>query len=349
LKSARRRRALAGAPAVIAVAQIVAATSGETGCGAGQLPAETQTAQAEARWEDIFDSTPELLLVLRPRALKEDAAYGSLFRRLLETTRAQSHVVAATSALDAIQDAEEVILAIRLEAPGRASDMVFVARGTRADLDPGKLVDDDGRAVWQPGPPGRVRELVRERGERGDPDAASLFELPGRTWVVAVGEARARGRAAFARPLGRPPVDLDRDALAILRLDGPSLIARVAPLRERGALAAAGKHLESVTLVLPPGSAPSKDAKDGDARARPADLRATLAYRDEDAAAFAEIAVREQAPKLAHENQDSLGWLGDAKVERPQPGKQVVVTASFSPAVVDALLGGGPMPHRPRR
>src|ERR1019366_6462314 len=107
--------------------------------------------------------------------------------------------------------AEEVIIGLRLGRFDTDTDVVVVVRGVRADVDPAALVDADGRPLWAPGPTGRVRELVRAGTGSGAESSeaprneipASLFELPGRTWVIASGEARARARSAFAHAPAR--------------------------------------------------------------------------------------------------------------------------------------------------
>jgi hypothetical protein len=80
--------------------------------------------------------------------------------------------------------------------------------------------------------------------------------------------------------------------------------------------------LQSVTVVLPPG----KDVS----------IHATLAYADEDAAAFAEVAIRETIATFARSKPDGLAWLGAASVDRP--GTRVVVTAPLPRGLIDALL-----------
>jgi hypothetical protein len=122
--------------------------------------------------------------------------------------------------------------------------------------------------------------------------------------------------------VNRPTIDLDRDALAIVRLDGPSLVAHAHPLQGTGGLSAVGRRLQSVTVVLPPG----KDVS----------IHATLAYADEDAAAFAEVAIRETIATFARSKPDGLAWLGAASVDRP--GTRVVVTAPLPRGLIDALL-----------
>ena len=291
-------------------------------CGAGRAPRLSEVRPPEAHWQDIFDTMPELFVVVRPRALRRDEVYGALLTRAIELARQQSRVAAATRAFEAMEDADELVVGIWPGSPGRVEEQVLVARGVRADLDPGKLVDAHGQALWAPGRAGPVRELVRERDDDATPINASLFELPERTWIIASAGARTRIRELLAHPVNRPTIDLDRDALAIVRLDGPSLVARAHPLQGTGGLSAVGRRLQSVTVVLPPG----KDVS----------IHATLAYADEDAAAFAEVAIRETVATFARSKPEGFAWLGAASVERP--GAHVVVTAPLPRGLIDALL-----------
>jgi hypothetical protein len=309
-----------GAAAIVAAAASLWAL-GLEGCGATPAATPREALRHEPHWQDVFDTMPELLIALRPQGLRQDKVYGPLLNRAVEAAREQSRVVAAARTLDALVDADEVIAGVRPDSPDHAGDIVLVARGVRADLDPGKLVDADGRPLWEPGPGGRVRELVLGRDPHDPEPGASLFELPGRTWVVALGNARPRARDAFAHPLGRPEPDLDREALAIARLDGPALVRRWRLLQESGRLAAAGRRLQSVTLALPPGENRT--------------VRATLSYADEDAAAFAGVAIPEAFRELARAKPDVYGWLGGATVERPD--KRVIITAPVPLQLIGAL------------
>jgi hypothetical protein len=299
-------------------------------CGASSPPPPKASAAPEAHWQDVFDAAPELLVTLRPAALRQDKVYGPLLRRIIDLARERSRVVAATRLIDAIEDADEVMVGVRPgAAPGDdARELVIVLRGVRADLDPAKLVDEGGQPVWAAGPHGAVRELVRERDERGRPVSASLFELPGRTWVIASGDARARARDAFAHPMSRPPMKLDPDALAIVRLDGPSLVARVRTLQTLGGLAAVGRRLKALTLELPPRAAP---------------MRATFSYADEDAAAVAEVTLREVVGAIARKKPDRFAWLATATVDRPRPA-EVIVTAPLPAELIYGLLHAGELP-----
>lgn len=296
-------RAFRGAGVRAVVAAIAFALS-IAGCGASER-AHTSTPVAfdsEPRWEDVIDTTPELLAVIHPTALRKDRVYGPLLRRAIDLVREQSRVVAETRALDAMEDAEEVIVGVRPDdaAGDAAGEVIVVVRGVRADVDPVTLVDADGRALWAAGPSGRVRELVRSDGPSpaapSSPVPASLFELPGRTWLIASGGARARARSAFAHPLGRPALHFEgvdpsgEEPLAILRIDGPSLVARVRELQPMGGLATLGHRLQAVTLELGAGPAPIDGAPAADLRRT---IRGVLSYGDDDAAALAEATTRD--------------------------------------------------------
>lgn len=284
----------------------------------------------EPRWQDIFLEVPEFFVVVRPKALREDRIYGRLLRRAIEWGRDQSKVVAATRMAESVEDAEEVVLGLS-EARGRAAEAILVENGVRSDVDPGKLVDDDGRLVWSQGPSGPIRELVHE-GPRGGPEPdASLFELPGRTWVIASGPARERARDVFVHPLNRPlPAysAADSRALAFVRLDGAALVSRVQQLRGSGPLSTVGHKLVSAVFSLPPGAEHS--------------LRAFLDYVDEDAALAAEAVLRDTVSAFRRTRSSGLAWLGTATVERA--GTSVIATAPLPPQLIDRLLGTVPDP-----
>jgi hypothetical protein len=301
------------------------------GCGASTPPRAAAKVTTEPHWQDVFDSLPELFVVARPQLLRQDKVYGPLLRRTLVVAHDRSKIVASTHLLEAMEDAEQIVVGVRPDPPdrpGERGELVVVVRGVRADIDPGKLADDDGKLPWQPGPSAKTRELTCEQDDHGHPVGASLLELPGRTWVIATGAARNRARDAFAHPFGRPEMDLDATALAIVRIDGPSLVSHVHALRDLGSLGAVGRRLSYVMFALPPG---------GDGT-----VRATLSYADEDAAAFAEVTVREAVGAMARSQRPGFAWLASAKVDRPD--KRVVLTAPHPPQLVDGLLKAGSLP-----
>ncbi|HEY6459274.1 MAG TPA: hypothetical protein VIY73_03955 [Polyangiaceae bacterium] len=312
-------------PRVLAIAALLVSSTLPLACASRPPPAPVERAPAEPHWQDVFDVMPELLVVVRAKHAREDRVYGPLLRRVLEIAREQSKAVGATRAMDAMSDAEELVFGQRPDTPEGPGELVLVARGVRADTDPGTLVDDDGQPLWSPGPPGRVRELVRARDSHGHPVGASLFELPGRTWVIAQGAARQRAREAFAHPFDRPPLDLAPGALAAVRIDGPSLVARVRKLQDLGELASLGHHLTSVLFTLPPGAEHT--------------VTATLAYSDDAAAASSAVAITEVVGAIARKKPPGLAWLATAKVA--QSPKTVVVTAPLPAQLVVGLLHAG--------
>jgi hypothetical protein len=314
--------------AAFAVAACLAAGLPTQGCAAATPAPPPRARVSEPRWQDAFDETPELLVVVRPRNLRQDKIYGPLLRRATQLARERSGIVSATP-LEVLEDADEVVIGVHPR--DRADDdvppdLLLVVVGARADVDPGALTDATGHALWAAGPAGPVRELVRERDDHGTPLAASLFELPGRTWLIASGEIRAHVRESLAHPLEKPAMDLDPAALAIVRIDGPALVGRVRALQTLGSHAAIGRRLRALTLRLPPGVS--------------GEVEISLAYADEDAAAFAELTTRDAVAAIARKKPDGLAWLGSATVTRA--GKHVDLKTPLPRSLAEALLHGGP-------
>jgi hypothetical protein len=311
----------------VALAACLAGSQVVAGCASKSAAPPPHARYTEPRWQDAFEDPPEFLVVVRPKELKHDKVYGPLLRWGIERLREHSGVVSATP-LEAIEDAEEVVIGMHPRThgdEGAPPDLVMVVVGVRADLDPGVLVDAGGRPLWAPGPNGPVRELVRERDERGLPLAASLFELPGRTWIIVSGEARAHAREAFAHPFDRPGMDLDPEALAVVRIDGPALVGRFRALQTLGAHAAIGRRLRALTLRLPPGAS--------------GEVEVALAYADEDAAAFAEVTAREAIDAIARQKPEKLSWLAAATVDRG--ANRVTLKVPLPRSLIDVLLRAG--------
>lgn len=280
------------AAAVIAACELLGA-----GCGdSTPRAANPQNAQRDPAWQDALDVTPDLVVVLHPHALQRDAVYGPVIRQISQAAAARSAAVAAMRALEAFEASEEVIVAMTND--GAA---LVVLRGVRADLDPARLVDSSGATLWTPAQgASRVPELTRDQA--GVP--ASLFVLPQRTWVVAVGNARARAREAFAHPVGRPAWSYDRDALASIRILGPALVEHVPKLRYSGQLSVVGHKLTTATFSLSSG-------KEGT-------MTVALAYGDEDAAAEAEVTIRHVIDVLRRSEDSRFRWLQPAVVARDE-------------------------------
>ncbi len=205
-----------------------------------------------------------------------------------------------------------------------------------------------------------------ETSARSELGEASLFELPGRTWLVATGQARVRARDAFARPRMHASIRFDPDALASVRIAGPPLVARVRALQGTGGLAAVGRTLRALTLVLPSEGGPNAPAP----RPRERRIQATFSYDEPEAAKVAEAALSHVVDAVAHmPNLSSPGikalsdhtdeqvsgatagleWFTRASVRRAgadesladqlgHPEKRVVLTATLPHALVDDLL-----------
>jgi hypothetical protein len=319
-----------------------AAVAANGGCAESPAaPVAAQSAPSEPRWQDVFDGTPELLLVVFPRELRQDKVYGSLLRRALEMARESSNAVAETHTLDAMEAAEEVIIGVRPRSPAFAGETIVVVRGAPSDVDPARLVDTDGHPLWMPGPlglTGGVREFVRVAAlspATATPDGgaaddgsldASLFELPGATWVIASGAARARAGGVLARPASHPGPPIAQGALAAARLDGASLVQHLSPLRPGGLLSALGRRLRSATVALPPGAERA--------------VRVTLAYADEGAATGAETQARVVVATVAQSKPDPTTWLaGLSSATISRAGTEVTVQAPLPERLIDVLLG----------
>ena len=142
----------------------------------------------------------------------------------------------------------------RQNAPG---EVVIVVRGVRANVDPAGLVDAEGHALWGPGPPGAVRELVRvaTSGSPEPPIPASLFELAGAHLGHRVGRrARTRPRGLCA-PAG-PPADALRGGRAGRRATRWPVRRRPRPRAAalRNLRCGGARSSTALTFELPPGT-----------------------------------------------------------------------------------------------
>lgn len=300
-------RRLAGA---LALAASLAALPS---CGPGKPP-PAPARQDEARWSDALESMPELYVVVRPKALKRDATFGAFFDALMRVARSR-HDVGGETVVSALADADEVIIAASRSEPG---DLLVVLRGVPGSLDPAR-VEEGGHPVFRAVSRADARVPELEAVDRRAADPASLFVLPGRTWVLALGPAKQRARDAFGKPTRRPVPNIEPDALAALRFDGPSLVhRRTTRARGQSALESLGRKLISMTLALLPG-------KSG--------LRATLRYEDDDASAWAEHALGRVVEAAAE--RERLAFLKDAKISRA--GNNVVVDLALPPRLLEEL------------
>jgi hypothetical protein len=299
---------------------------------------------SEPRWESLLDPPPDMLLLVRPHALLQDALYGPLLGHVVQLSRQHSRIVTAASALATLENADEVLVGAH---DLRTADFFVVVRGVPADVDPVTLVDEQRRPLWTTTSSGPLHELTRAPSP---PDAddrlsdtrssteASLFELPGRTWVIASGAECARARRTLSHPNARngaqseqhpPAIRLDdgpdAEAIASLRLTGPALVDHVSALHPPGLLATVGRELDTVTVVLWGG----RDAR----------LRATFFYDRESARAAAEATLRDTIAALFKAKPQTFAWLRSASVQRTRCC--AVLTIPLPPQLLDVLATAG--------
>jgi hypothetical protein len=253
-------------------------------CG-GAPPARPAPKASPPAWADVFEGTPDLYAVIRPRALKRDPFYGSFWKALVRAAQARG-IAQGDTMVEAVEGSDEIVLGLN-----RGLDAALVLRGVPANLDPQTITDADGRSLFRP-MNDRSKVIEYELTDRRDV-SGGLFLLPDRTWVGALGDARVRARHAFAVPLNRPVPAVDADALISVRFGG--LLAHA--LDGHAVFGPLGKYLTSATFSLERG-------KSG--------LAIGLLYEEATAAKAAAAAAKRIAADLAKE--DRLVWLQDTKV-----------------------------------
>ena len=249
-----------------------------------------------AQWQDVFEREPDVLVVVRPQAIKRDRVYGRFFD--LAMTQAQARgFLAGPTMIEATRGADEIVVGL-----DQGNDAVFVLRGVPASLDPQKLTDATGKPLFRlVSDKSAVAEY--QANDVQDAERGTLFVLPDRTWVAATPPARERSRQAFATPFGRPEPRIDGRALAAARF-GPEFVQR-SRYQRSPVFGPLTKKLESVTLALRPES-------EG--------LLVAFLYENDDASAWAEAHAKRVLEQLANARTDvegpRLGWLKDAKLDR---------------------------------
>lgn len=276
-------------------------------CGGPPPAAPAKRHEVVPMWADVFEGVPDIYGVIRPKALKRDGLYGSFWVSLVRMAQARGIAKGGTM-LDAVEGADEIIVGL-----GKG-DAALVLRGVPASLDPQTIADASGEPLFR---------LLNDRAkipeyelvDRRMAGGGAVFVLPDRTWVGALGEARARARQAFAAPLARPAPEVDPEALVVVRFGGgfPRMFDRH-PLWGRLA-----KGLTSATFSLKP-------KKGG--------LVVALAYDDAGAVAFAEMQAKQIAEELARDDK-RLTWLKDAKIA--YEGNTVFVRAPVPPRLLEEL------------
>ncbi len=275
------------------------------GCAGRNDPATPPpaVAQPELGWyEASVDERHDFVVTLRPHALAADPTYGPILRRASQLASTRVQALVGSTTLEAFEKADDVVVAVR-EAKG--PDAVIVVAGVPSEIDPAKLVDTEGRPLWrvlhegsahEEGQRARVTEFLPREAEA----RARLFVLPGRTWVIGVGEGAFRVGSALSRarvigpylPDARPPI--------VVHLRGEILdLIRARTQRGLGPIA---DRLLGVTFALTAG---------GEGQ-----VLATFTYADERAATRAEARGREVIDALAEQMAPRLDFMKTAEIKR---------------------------------
>lgn len=228
------------------------------GCGAGReaaapsaLPQSSgSAAPAAAPWFGaVVDRSRDFVVELAPRDLARDPAYGPLLRRALTLASASGGPLHGSS-LDVVAGADDVVVAVR----GGPNDVVCVIAGVPASLDPQRVLGESGEPAFVLRREARsdrdVAELVA-RSETELPFPTTLFVVPGRTWILGVGEGAVRVRSALERTAPATPYVGDSGALVTVSL-GAEVLDRVRA-RIGPALAPIARGLVRLALSLDSG------------------------------------------------------------------------------------------------
>jgi hypothetical protein len=261
------------------------------------------------QWADVFEGTPDVFAVVRPKQLKGDAVYGNFWKSLLRVASARGFTRGQTM-VEAFEGSDEVIIGLN------KGEAALVLRGVPANLDPAKVNDASGQPLFRAVSNDRAKVQEFELNDRRLEQPSAVFVLPDRTWVGTLGETRNRARQVFAHPVNKPKPEGDNQALAFIRFGGP-----VAHMLDRhptyGVFA---KKLNNVTFSLKPG-------KSG--------LVIALAYDEADATAYGEMQGKRWVAEMAQKDQQRFGWLKDAKVQ--YEGNVVFIRAPVPPRLLEEL------------
>jgi hypothetical protein len=274
-------------------------------------PAAAWKTPEGARWQDVFVTAPDMLLMVHPAELSRDPVYGPVVKSALRVAAQRSAHVASYGMLDALQSCEMVVVA--KSGDNDSVDGIIVLRGVRADLDPARIAGDTG-LMWHALP---QHSSVPEYANGSD---VSLFDLGARTWVVAAGARRVEAREVFAHPFGRPLPFEEDGALALLRIRGETLLD-IAPRMRNGDLGPVGKHLAAASIELRPGGEGA--------------LVADFVYRDDESSAFAESTLRDVAHALSAPRDGKPPWIASAEVNHQS--RTVEVKAKIAERLLETL------------
>jgi hypothetical protein len=296
-----------GRAALLVIAGAI--TIGVPACGDPPPPAAPKK-EVTAQWQDVFDTIPDIYVVVRPQAIKRDTVYGNFWKTIVRVAESR-HMINGPSTLEAVEGSEEIIIGVNA-----GLDAAIVLRGVPASLDPQKVTDGQGQPLFR---------LVSDKSkvpeyqltDRRNAEPGALFILPERTWVGAFGDARQRARTAFATPFGRPAPKIDDEALAIARF-GQRFVQQPRYVKSP-VWSAFTKHLSTVTLSLKPNKGGAV---------------VSLQYEDQESAAYAEMQAKQMVAELA-KDEKRFGWLKDAKVA--YEGNTVNVRMPVPPRLLEEL------------
>lgn len=294
-------------PRLVALALLSVLAAAPLACGGEPAPVAPKRAEPTASWADVFDGTPDLYVVLRPRALKGDPLYGTFFKSLMRAAQARG-LARGDTMVGAVEGADELIVGLN-----KNLDAALVLRGVPASLDPQKVTDAEGQPLFRL-TTDRATILEYELLDRRAARMGGLFVLPERTWAFAIGDARARARAAFARPQNRPKPEVDPEALAVVRVSG----GLVRAIERHPTYSVLTKKLLSATFALKPG-------KGG--------VVLALVYEEAGATAWAEMHAKRIVEELAKDTKNA--WLKEAKVA--YEGNTVSVRVAVPPRLLEEL------------
>lgn len=258
-------------------------------------------------WGDVWSASPDIYAVIRPQALKADRTFGSFWKALLRAAQARGLARGATM-VEAVEGAQEIIVGIN------QAEAALVLRGVPASLDPAAIQGEDNHPLFKL--TSDERKKVQEYAAV-DPriQDGSVFVLPDRTWVGALGPARDRARTAFVAPAHRPHVEVSASALVVVRLGGKFL-----RLFERHKVVGPlTKKLTAATFELEPGTGGALIA---------------LAYSEPDATAYGEMQAKKIAADLAGKD-PNRAWLKAASIK--YEGNVVLVRLALPPRLLDEL------------
>jgi hypothetical protein len=306
----------------IETAIAVAAAAWCSGCASSKAPASSApsdalAAEARPRWMgEAIDTHRDFTITVRPTALARDPIWGPLVRRAARVAAAHGpageHV--GTTTLEALEGSDAITLAMRGNDP---LDAVVVLAGVPAAADPSRLVDSDGRPVWEDAH--TIARGVTELSPRSAALPSTLLVLPGRTWVVAVGaSAIDRTRAAVTRSPPAPYAPSPDEPPVTAHLRG-EILDRVRTSARSG-LAPIVDGLDEVELALTTGKLGRRVGE----RTAEARVTAAFVYGDERSAVAGERRGRELVEAFAQRGAH-LAWLRDTRIERRERRLDVAV------------------------